>query len=298
MIGLEQAEAVELKMSDGMTLSGHLFKPEGLASYPLIVFVTGSGGSTYELDWQEENFYFCRTLVDICLEEGFAMLLVDKRGAGRSDGNWKKQSFYDRADDMADVLKSMRQRTDILANQISVVGHSQGGWIVQLLASHHQDLIKSSLSIAGPAYSVIEQMTDNMETDLIMRGYRRLAKWILPLYKSYLTSYKTISKVWKLGYLSYILDYDARDTISHIKVPTYLAFAGNDNLVPLEKNEPLARELLSRVKVPHKIMIAPGVNHGFAKSEKYQSWDEIESKPSPELAKLIRNFTRWTREEV
>ncbi|WP_280771577.1 alpha/beta hydrolase family protein [Salipaludibacillus daqingensis] len=298
MIGLEQGEAVKLKMADGMTLSGHLFKPVGLTSYPLIVFVTGSGGLTYEIDWQKENFYFCRTLADICLAEGFALLLVDKRGAGRSEGNWKKQSFYARADDIADVLKCMKQRPDILANQISVVGHSQGGWVVQLLASRHPDLIKSTLSIAGPAYSVIEQMIDNMETDLMMRGYRRLAKWILPLYKNYLILYKTFSKGWKLGYLSYILDYDARETIPNINVPTYFGFAGNDNLVPLEKNEPLAHELLAGVKVPYYILIAPGVNHGFALSGKYQSWDEIESKPSPEFAKMIKDFFRWTREMV
>ncbi|WP_416150047.1 alpha/beta hydrolase family protein [Salipaludibacillus sp. HK11] len=295
MAALEQAEAVKLKVTDGVTLSGHLFKPTGRTSYPLIVFVTGSGGLTYELDWQKKHFYFCRTLTDICLEEGYALLLIDKRGAGQSEGNWRKQSFYNRAEDITDVLRSMRQRPDILDNQISVAGHSQGGWVVQLLASRHHDLIKSALSIAGPAYSVKEQIADNMETDLIMKRYPRLVNWVLPLYRSCLTSYQMTSKVWKIGYLSYILDYDARETIPNIKVPTYFAFAENDNLVPLEKNEPLAHELLAGVNVPYIIVTASGVNHSFAKSEKYQSWDDIESKPSEELSKLIRDFCRWTR---
>lgn len=88
MVKLEHAEQINFKLRDGITLSGHLFKPSGLTKYPLIIFITGSGGLSYEMDWQEESFYFCRTLVNISISEGFAFLLVNKRGVGRSEGNW------------------------------------------------------------------------------------------------------------------------------------------------------------------------------------------------------------------
>ncbi|WP_100371939.1 alpha/beta hydrolase family protein [Bacillus sp. FJAT-45037] len=283
-------------MKDGITLSGHLFKPEELSKYPLIIFVTGSGGLTYEMDWKKEQFYFCRTFANVCVSEGFAFLLVDKRGVGRSEGNWKNQSFYDRADDMYDVMMSMRKRPDISEKHISVAGHSQGGWVVQLLSSRYPDLLKSALSIAGPAYSVKEQIVDNIESSLIVKGYTNSVKWILPFIRFSFTSYQYLSKVVKLGYLSYILDYDAREIIPNIKVPTYFAFAENDHLVPLQRNEPLARGLLADVSIPYKVSIAPGVNHSFAQSEKYRSWAEIESKASPELFKLVADFCRWTRE--
>ena len=298
MLRLEQAEEVNLKMEDGNNLSGHLFKPDELTKYPLIIFATGSGGLSYEMDWQKEQFYFCRTLATICVSEGFAFLLVDKRGVGKSEGNWKTQSLYDRADDLYNVILSMRERSDILAKQISVAGHSQGGWVVQLLASRYPDLLKSALSIAGPAYSVPEQIVDDIESSLIIKGYTRSVKWMLPIIRFTFTSYRYLSKIVKPGYLSYILDYDARETIRNIKVPTYFAFAENDNLVPLEKNEPLARELLAGLMIPYKIIITPGVNHGFAKSEKYQTWAEIESKASPEFTKLVKDFCKWTREDI
>lgn len=294
---LEQAEAVNIKMQDGVTLNGHLFKPDGLTMYPLIIFVNGSGVLSYEIDLQEEQFYFGRTLVNICMSEGFAVLFVNKRGVGRSEGNWKKQTFYDRADDIHTAILSMRKRQDIMEEHISVSGHSQGGWVVQLLSSRYPDLLKAALCIAGPAYSVKEQIMDNIDSILIMNGYNRSVMWLRPISRFSFTSYQYVSKVVKLGYISHILEYDARVTIPNIKVPTYFAFAENDELVPLEHNEPLARKLLARIKVPYKVVIAPGVNHSFARSKKYQTWDEIKSLASPELISLIKDFCRWTRED-
>ncbi|MGD6834852.1 alpha/beta hydrolase family protein [Sutcliffiella halmapala] len=297
MYKLEQAEALSLKMQDGVNLNGHLFKPDGLTKYPLIIFVNGSGVLSYETDMQEEQFYFCRTLVNICMAEGFALLLVNKRGVGRSEGNWKTQTFYDRANDIHTVILTMMKRPDIIENQISVSGHSQGGWVVQMLASLYPDLLKSALSIAGPSYSVKEQIVDNIDSILIKNGCIRLVKWMRPISRLALTSYHYLSKIVKLGYLSHILDYDARGTIPKIKIPIYFAFAENDELVPLEHNEPLARELLAGITVPYKITISPGVNHSFARSKKYQPWDVIESKVSPELINLIKDFCKWTRED-
>ncbi|WEG18971.1 alpha/beta fold hydrolase [Alkalihalophilus pseudofirmus] len=298
MLKIEQAEEIQLPVRDGTLLSGHLFKPEGSKKWPLIIFITGSGSLSYIMDWQNDSFYLCRTFAAVCLAEGFAVLLVDKRGVGGSKGKWQKQSFYDRAEDMYDVIKLMEKRPNLSENQISVAGHSQGGWIVQLLASMYPNDIKSALSIAGPAYSVREQMVDNMESELIMKGYRRSVKRLLFLYSTSLTLYHYVSTFVKTGFISNILSYDARDVIQAIKVPTYFAFAENDHLVPLEKNEPLARELLKDVNIPWEIRVTKGVNHSYASSAKYQTWDEIESKASPGLADLISDFCKWTRKHT
>ncbi|OLS38313.1 hypothetical protein BTR22_07460 [Alkalihalophilus pseudofirmus] len=112
MLKLEQAEEIQLPVRDGTLLSSHLFKPEGSKKCPLIVFVTGSGSLSYKMDWQNDSFYFCRTFVSVCLAEGFAVLLVDKRGVGDSKGNWKSQSFYGRADDIYDVIQLMKMRPE------------------------------------------------------------------------------------------------------------------------------------------------------------------------------------------
>lgn len=296
MIRLEEAEAIKFSMEDGIELHGHLFKPSGTALYPLIIFISGSAGLSYELDWQKKDFYFCRTLADIFLSEGFAFLLVNKQGVGHSGGTWKTQSLYDRADDMRQVILAMEKRPDILKDGISVAGHSQGGWVAQLLAADHPESLKSVLSIAGPTYSVREQIMDNIESELIMKGKNRSLKWMLPSIRFTLAIYRYLSKAIKIGYLSHLIDYDARKIIPNIKIPTYFAFAENDNLVPLEKNEPLARDLLVRTTTPYKIIISPGVNHSFADSGKYQTWEEIEPVPSPEFIKLARDFCRWTRE--
>lgn len=42
--------------------------------------------------------------------------------------------------------------------------------------------------------------------------------------------------------------------------------------------------------------INSGVNHSFARAEKYKTWDKIDSKASPELIDLIHHFCRWMRD--
>lgn len=160
---LKQAELINIEMNDGMMLNSHLFKPPGQDKCPLMIFTNGSGATSYETDLEEKHFYFCRTLVKGCIDEGFALLLVNKRGGGSSESTWKTQSFYDRAEDTHAIILLLRKRFDIDEQQISVMGHSQGGWIAQLLASRYPELLKSALSIAGPAYSVKEQILDNLD---------------------------------------------------------------------------------------------------------------------------------------
>jgi alpha-beta hydrolase superfamily lysophospholipase len=65
----------------------------------------------------------------------FAVLAYDKRGVGRSTGNWREASFQVLADDAVAGAKFLQARTDIAADQIGFWGQSQGGWIAPLAAS-------------------------------------------------------------------------------------------------------------------------------------------------------------------
>lgn len=299
MIGMTRVqigEQLHFKVRDGVVLEGNLLKPEGKGPYPLVVFVMGSGGDTYKIDWEHENFYLCRTIASVCVSNGFAFLLVEKRGVEGSGGTWMKQTFEGRVDDIYDVIQSIQTRNDIISDKISVAGQSQGGWIVQLLAFKYPNEITSALCTAGPVYSVIEQIVDSQT--LIWKGKNanpvligiggKLLTYIFNIYKK-------ISSLKRIGYLSYILDYDARNIVPGIKAPIFMVFAENDISVPLEKNEPLARKLLKNVHVPYQIRVIPKTNHGFALSEKFQSWSEIKSAPAPAFIETINEFCRWTK---
>ncbi|SFA87826.1 MULTISPECIES: S9 family peptidase [unclassified Bacillus (in: firmicutes)] len=299
MIGLAKVqigEKLNFEVRDGVSLEGNLLKPKGNGPYPLVVFVMGSGGETYKIDWEHENFYLCRTIASVCVANGFAFLLVEKRGVEGSGGTWMKQTFEGRADDIYDVIQSMKTREDIISDKISVAGQSQGGWIVQLLAAKYPNEITSALSTAGPVYSVIEQIVDSQT---LMWTGKNVNPILIGIGGKLLTCifniYKKFSSLKRMGYLSYIIDYDARTIVPEIKTPIFMIFAENDISVPLEKNEPLARKMLSNVQVPYQIRIIPKTNHGFALSEKFQSWSEIKSAPAPAFIETLNEFCTWTK---
>ncbi len=87
---------------------------------PALVFIHGSGAQSREMYWGLGYLYAAR---------GFAVLAYDKRGVGKSTGNWREASFEDLADDAVAGAKFLQARTDIAANQIGFWGQSQGGWI-------------------------------------------------------------------------------------------------------------------------------------------------------------------------
>ena len=76
------------------TIEGILVRPNNNKKTPAVVFQQGSGNHSFEgyetEAWGPHKFY----IEDVLLEQGYAVLYCNKRGLGKSTGNWKKNSFY------------------------------------------------------------------------------------------------------------------------------------------------------------------------------------------------------------
>ena len=101
---------------------------------------------------------------------GFAVLSYDKRGVGKSTGNWREASFEDLADDAVAAAKFLQARTDIAANQIGFWGLSQGGWIAPLAASRFPDAA-FAIALSGGGLSPAETELFDTEYELTKAGY-------------------------------------------------------------------------------------------------------------------------------
>ena len=69
-----------------------LFLPEGNGPFPAAVIIHGSGTSDRDNLWP-------LTLTQYLRESGIAVLLPDKRGSEKSEGDWRTSSFQDLAGD-------------------------------------------------------------------------------------------------------------------------------------------------------------------------------------------------------
>ncbi len=157
-------EEVTFKNGD-VTLAGTLVLPAAptasKAKRPALVFVHGSGAQSREMYWGLGYLYAAR---------GFAVLAYDKRGVGKSTGNWRESSFQDLADDAVAGAKFLQARNEIAANQIGFWGQSQGGWIAPLAASRFPEAA-FAVALSGGGLSPAETELFDSEYELLKAGY-------------------------------------------------------------------------------------------------------------------------------
>jgi dipeptidyl aminopeptidase/acylaminoacyl peptidase len=132
--------------SHGATLAGTLHLPPGEAPHPAVVMLQGSGAAD-----RDAGGYF-RPIRDAFLSRGIAVYAFDKPGIGGSSGDWRHFALFDRADQAQAAISVLREHAAIDPRRVGVWGHSQGGWIVQIVASRTSDLA-FAIANSGPAIS-------------------------------------------------------------------------------------------------------------------------------------------------
>src|SRR6185436_16470362 len=153
-------EEVTFKNGD-VTLSGTLLVPASKGKHPALVYTHGGGAQKREVYWGLGYLFAAR---------GFVVLSYDKRGVGKSTGNWGEASFQDLADDAVAGARFLQARTDVAANQIGFFGQSQGGWIAPLAASRFPDAA-FAIALSGGGLSPAETELFDTEYELSKAGY-------------------------------------------------------------------------------------------------------------------------------
>jgi len=137
-------------------LFGRLDLPEGPGPHPAVVLVHGSGK-----DAATDYFSSC----DFFAANGIAALTFDKRGTGRSGGDYTFD-FRGLAEDVVAAVSLLKRHPEVDASRIGLAGYSQGGWVGPLAASMTDDVAYVIVS-----YGMIESPAEEarLETREIMR---------------------------------------------------------------------------------------------------------------------------------
>lgn len=140
----------EVEFANGDTrLAGTLITPSTPGPHPAIIFVHGAGPAT-RLGFVSWAMMFAR--------HGIAALAYDKRGTGKSTGDFRTSTYADLADDVLAGVQQLKRRGNIRGKGIGLLGTSQGPWIIGLAATRETDLAFLISSSGGPV-SVAKQET-------------------------------------------------------------------------------------------------------------------------------------------
>lgn len=130
-----------------VTLAGTLIKPATAGPHPVTVWLTGRGSSI------RGNSHFHRLLA----QHGIASLIYDKRGSGRSTGDFARATFEQLANDAVAAVAFLSQRKDIDGGRIGLHGESAGGWVAPVVVTRSRTPIAFVITTAGPAESLFDQ---------------------------------------------------------------------------------------------------------------------------------------------
>ena len=241
--GLRYTE-VSFKNGD-LLLSSLLLLPTGKGPFPVAVFIHGSGTSHRNSPWY-------LTVAAHLQENGIAVLLPDKRGSEKSEGDWKKATFRDLAGDAAGAIAFIEGQTTFECSKIGVIGFSQGGWIAPIVAAENAD-VAFVVSMSGPGVTTDEQLLYEEVNNIAGFGtYRFIAALIAPI---------TAKNIKKTDFWQAIGGFDPIPYWRKVDVPAFMAFGENDKNVPVEES---ASRIQALGKANIAVKVYPDGGHAIA----------------------------------
>ncbi len=260
------AEPVDLDFhASAGILSGTLFLPPGSGPFPAVVFLAGSGDESYRTGWEgERRSWFWPELQAWFEARGHAVYIFDKPGVGRSEGDWRKQDFGDRADNALAAVSALAPRSEIDATRIGLLGHSQGGWIAVKAAAQSPVDVAYVVSLAGPAIGVRQQIIEDTANRWECDGRRALGARRAGL-GMMLSGMGALSRIVSVGYLSRIVRYDPAEDLARLTQPMLALFATNDIMVMPETNVPRLEQQFGDNSGNRQLVseTLPGLDHFF-----------------------------------
>ena len=260
--------STDVTIDTGMvTLAGTLLTPLEEKPVPAVIIIPGSGAATRDGSW---NMY--RSIGEYLVQRGIAVLFYDKRGVGDSTGNWKSETFDERAQDVAAMVTYLQSRPEIDPNRIGLIGHSQGAYIAPLVVANYSSDVKFVVMLAGSGEIVWNQILTNERAELMGNGFSEsdVNESVASLERQleFIQQVQAPCRALKAHYLCFVIDYDPAPVLRKLNVPTLALYAELDTQVPPDVNYPLVESALAIAGNTDAIFYTFEIaNHWFAPAE-------------------------------
>jgi dipeptidyl aminopeptidase/acylaminoacyl peptidase len=247
-------ETREVRFASGaIELAGLLFLPSRPGSHPAVAFIHGSGTSTRDAFWY-------LTPADYLARRGIVVLLPDKRGCGKSGGEWHTSSFQDYAEDALAAVRLLAETPRVDANKIGLIGFSQGGWIAPLAASQSPDVVLV-VTVSGSAATPSEQIVYEVRQEMAGAGAPGwVANALAPLFAR--RAKKAHGLWWELNG-----SFDPIPVWQTLSRPTLAIFGEKDQNVNVSRSLRRLEEAGLVGKEDFSTLVFPDLSHGLIRED-------------------------------
>jgi hypothetical protein len=270
-----RAEAVEFVAGD-VRLGGTITQPDSPTPVPGLVLVSGSGPS------DRHNGGFFDVLVEHLAGDGICVLTYDKRGVASSTGSWAPATADDLASDAAAAVLALQAHSAVAADQVGVLGHSEGGWVALRMAVRLRPpahlILNSCPAVSFVESEVFAQTVAGVEHEVaatIMRqlgeavrlgagpehGQRILAAHRGEAWHEALRDSGFVLDATTWSQLTAWVDYDPHDDLMQLAIPTLAVFGERDPLVPVRRSIDRYEQTGVRARRPQHVAVLPDADH-------------------------------------
>lgn len=308
----------------GIKLAGTLTIPENAENFPAVILISGSGAQDRDETIFEHKPFL--VIADYLTRNGIAVLRVDDRGVGGSEGNTGNATSEDFAGDVLAGIEFLKTRKEVNSSKIGLIGHSEGGIVAPVVANKTSDVAFVVL-LAGPGIpgeQIIyeqgrliglasgmteEQVEQNRKTQEAIfniiktekdsairldRLQRTFTGGMYPMMnedqkKAVDQQISAVNSPW----FSHFLKYDPYPALTKLKCPVLALIGEKDLQVPPNSNLPAIEKALAEGGNKNfKTLELPGLNHLFQQCETgaVAEYAQIEETISPEVLKMISEW--------
>ena len=224
-------------LSGATRLSYALDIPEtGSPPYPMVVFGHDSSpeDKNHRKDW-------ARRLVD----NGVAVFRFDKRGVGDSGGVYRRgfADFELLSGDLVAAVDFVLQDTRVDPTRIGLMGSSQAGWIIPMVATRSEH-VAFTILLSGPAVTVAEHnFWDRIADD---------ENLTISQLSAMLTEFQRPAG-----------DFDPRPFIEEMTAPGLWLLGDQDRVIPARESAQIVREIAETFGRPFSVVVYPNAEHGL-----------------------------------
>lgn len=277
--------------SEDFFLGATLTLPKNNSSLkiPGIVLIPGSG----KQDRDETFGLFNATFKEIAYfltKNGFVVIRYDKRGVGRSGGDYTSASLYEFALDAESVFSYLKSRKEVDSSKIFLIGHSYGGKVATIVASRHPEteglILLACVASSEPDNLIrqnrfISEVRKESESERKAR-FKSLNHWFEKVrsleyrdYKDYFGPEglaRELQKIQKFNplppqWLRQAMEYNQLETLATLKMPILVISGTSDWMVPPSETKLVQSALEKAFHPDFEVIIFSDIDHHFTRVE-------------------------------
>jgi pimeloyl-ACP methyl ester carboxylesterase len=301
----DEEEVSYRNQKDNIKIAGTLTLPRGGGPHPVVLLITGSGPQDRNETIAGHRPFL--VLADHLTRNGIAVLRLDDRGVGGTDVGSLSVTSENFAEDVLAGVNFLKQRKDINAKMIGLIGHSEGGMIAPMVAARsndvafivllagpgqrgediiyaqtelihkaqgtHVDTIRHTLALAKIINNVVKTETDEKCIEQkINEEFAAYDRTQGDLQKQLLApavaALKTYMPMYKTPWYRYFITYDPAPVLKNVKIPVLALNGELDLQVPAKENlELIGAALKAGGNQDVTLKAFPKLNHLFQTSQ-------------------------------